>query len=1118
MLKSLAPLIQQIRAIPASEALRRTIRESREVEVNGAVGSLRAILLALLLQDLDRPILWIFESQDAATHFKEDLEHLIPIKQSALFPQSRKSRWGHDDLTVVSQQAEILEALTNREAKVYLASYAALWAPLRKPEAMQSQVLRLGVGKEIAFDRVLQQLSDMGFEREYTAEKPGDMAARGGIIDVYPFSAPHPVRIEFWGNQIESLREFDPASQRSTRQIASVTILPKPNLDADSSTATLLDYLPDDALVVYNDFPAIEKQYSGEQNGRQLGGDLADQFELHSPERWHAFQKRLQPLRILYFSPIKCLEAVPTVHFHARHLPPQNGDVKALIKQFRKNTVEHNGTNYFLCESRGHALRMWELFLDRGLDEHEVRLSGLSLSEGFLLPDQGIFVYTDHQFYGRIRRQKVRRKQWHGLTLRQLKTLSMGDFVVHEDYGIGVFRGLEKIRVRGHERECLLLEYRDGDKLYVPLDRMNRVQKYSGRDGYVPTVSKLGSPEWERVKNRTKSKVRQIAKELVQLYALRKTEKGFAFSPDTTWQKELEASFMYEDTPDQSRAVREVKKDMESDHPMDRLVCGDVGYGKTEVAIRAAFKAVQDGKQVAVLVPTTILAEQHYFTFKERLKKFPVNVDVLSRFRSPKEQKRVVEQLKQGEVDIVIGTHRLLSKDVEFKDLGLLVIDEEQRFGVRHKERLKQLRVNVDVLTLSATPIPRTLQMSLLGVRDMSPIHTPPRDRLPIHTEIMHFDRKRIREAILREVERGGQVFFVHNRVESIYRVAQQLAELVPEVEVAVAHGQMKEKDLEKVMWDFMHRHYHVLVTTMIIESGLDMPNVNTIFINRADRFGLAQLYQLRGRVGRSNVKAYCYLIVPPIQKLTPEAVRRLETIEEYTDLGSGMQIALRDLEIRGAGSLLGAEQSGFIDAMGYDTYMKILEEAIKELKREELPEEEHEDRWLPDECKVDVAADAYLPQKYAAHASDRVDIYRRIAHAREYEQVQFIEDEVKDRFGRLPEEAENLFLLAKARLLGRQVGLSTIRVDDQLMVGYFAEKLYNQNHQHVKEMLARVVHRTRQSVEFAQQKTLVIKIRLDESARPLKQVVNLLKTWLTPDGDTGLGSAKPELVDESSK
>ncbi len=1114
MLKSLAPLIEQIKAIPTSNTLRQAIREQQEVEVLGAVGSLRSILLAMLLQELNRPVLWIFENQDAAAQFKEDLEHLIPIRQSALFPQSRKSRWGQDDLTVISQQAEILEALADRENKVYLASYAALWSPLRRPESMKSQVLRFRVGQEAPFDQVLLQLSEMGFEREYAAEKPGDMAARGGIIDVYPFSAPHPVRIEFWGNQIESLREFDPATQRSTRKISSVTILPRPTLDINEAFATLLDYLPDDVLVVFNDFPAIEKHYSGEQNVNRLGGDLAEAFELHSPDRWHEFQKRLQPHARIYFSPIKCLESIPTVHFHGRHLPPQNGDVKALIRQFRQNITEHNGTNYFLCESRGHALRMWELFTDRGLEAHEVKLSGLSLSEGFLLTDSGIFVYTDHQFYGRIRRQKVRRRQWHGLTLRQLKTLSIGDFVVHEDYGIGVFRGLEKIRVRNHERECLLLEYRDGDKLYVPLDRMNRVQKYSGRDGFVPTVGKLGSPEWERIKNRTKAKVREIAKELVQLYALRKTEKGFAFSPDTTWQKELEASFMYEDTPDQSRAVREVKRDMESEHPMDRLVCGDVGYGKTEVAVRAAFKAVQDGKQVAVLVPTTILAEQHYFTFSERLKKFPVRVEVLSRFRSPKEQKRVVQQLKNGEVDIVIGTHRLLSKDVEFKDLGLLVIDEEQRFGVRHKEKLKQLRVNVDVLTLSATPIPRTLQMSLLGVRDMSLIHTPPRDRLPIHTEIIHFDKKRIREAVLREVERGGQVFFVHNRVESIYRVAQQLAELVPEVDVAVAHGQMKEKDLEKVMWDFMHRHYHVLVSTMIIESGLDMPNVNTIFINRADRFGLAQLYQLRGRVGRSNVKAYCYLIVPPIQKLTPEAIRRLETIEEYSDLGSGMQIALRDLEIRGAGSLLGAEQSGFIDAMGYDTYMKILEEAIKELKREELPEEEEESSFLPQECKVDADVDAYLPQKYAAHAADRVDIYRRIAHAREYDQIQAIEDEVRDRFGRLPEEAENLFLMAKARILGRRAGLSTLRVENQLIVGYFAEKLYNQNHPHVRDMLERVLQRTPQPVEFAQQKTLLFKIKLAEESRPLLQAVELLKRWLESETEQPVAS---ELVDQET-
>ncbi|RMD99256.1 MAG: transcription-repair coupling factor, partial [Calditrichaeota bacterium] len=792
----------------------------------------------------------------------------------------------------------------------------------------------------INFDHFLRQLSEMDFQREPMVEKPGDMAVRGGIVDVFPFAAEQPIRIEFWGNRIESIREFDVNSQRSINILNRVMLYPRPVRQKANLRATLVDYLAPQTLVIFDNPTHIEKAYHGEHKASYYEDLWVEENESGGDGLWQNFQLAFEPFQKLSFSVLKSANASDVIDLNARNLPPQQGDIQRLIREFREHLRENaQSKNYFLCESAGHARRMQELFEDRGVSEHEALISSASLQQGFMLPSEGLYVYTDHQFYGRLRRQKSRKKYYGGLTLRQLKTLSMGDFVVHSDYGIGVFRGLEKIKVRNHERECLVLEYRDGDKLYVPLDKMDRVQKYTGREGIVPVVHKLGSPDWDRLKKRMRSKVRDIARELVQLYALRKTQKGFAFSPDTTWQKELEASFAYEDTPDQLKATLEVKQDMESDQPMDRLICGDVGYGKTEVAVRAAFKAVQDGKQVAILVPTTILAEQHYFTFRDRLERFPVRVDVLSRFRSAREQRRIVAQVKSGEIDIIIGTHRLLSKDVEFKNLGLLIIDEEQRFGVRHKERLKQLRVNVDVLALSATPIPRTLQMSLLNVRDMSQINTAPRDRLPIHTEVMTFNKDFVRQAILREVNRGGQVFFVHNRIESIYRVARQLGDLVPEVDIAVAHGQMKEKDLEKVMMDFMNRQYHVLVTTMIIESGLDMPNVNTMFINRADRFGLAQLYQLRGRVGRSSQKAYCYLLIPPVKHLTPEAIRRLETIEEFTDLGSGMQIALRDLEIRGAGNILGAEQSGYIDAMGYDTYMKILEQAISELRQEKLPE-----------------------------------------------------------------------------------------------------------------------------------------------------------------------------------
>ncbi|MFQ5753263.1 MAG: transcription-repair coupling factor, partial [bacterium] len=658
----------------------------------------------------------------------------------------------------------------------------------------------------------------------------------------------------------------------------------------------------------------------------------------------------------------------------------------------------------FLCDNRNHTTRMEEIFIDEGIMIPNFTVGTLGLHNGFIFPDGNIAVFTDHQFYGRTKRFRLPRKSHQGLSPKQLRYLNIGDYVVHVDFGIGVFRGLKKIEVRGHERECLHIEYKDGDNLYVRIERMDRVHKYSSKDGMKARLNKLGTADWQRLKNRTKKKIKDIAQELIEIYAKRKAQTGLAFAEDTLWQRELEASFPYQDTPDQLKATHEVKKDMESHKPMDRLVCGDVGFGKTEVAVRAAFKAVLSGKQVAMLVPTTILAYQHYHTFVERLQKFPIQVEMLSRFKTRAEQRKIIERLKGGQIDIVIGTHRILSNDISFKELGLLIIDEEQRFGVRHKERLKKLRTIIDVLTLTATPIPRTLYLSLMGARDITNINTPPRNRLPIVTEILPFNKPYIRDVILRELDRGGQVFFVHNRVRSIDRIATMLSALMPEANVAVAHGQMDEKALEQVMIEFMNKKHQILVSTMIIESGLDMPNVNTIIVNRADKLGLAQLYQLRGRVGRSHHRAYAYLLIPPIESLTEEALKRLRAIEEFSDIGSGSQLAMRDLEIRGAGNLLGAEQSGFIDALGFDLYNKILDEAVKELKMEQDPQKTS----LPEfETQVEIDSDAYLPDRYIQSGSERVDIYRRLTECKTLEQMDDLRLEIVDRFGRLPEPVE---------------------------------------------------------------------------------------------------------------
>ncbi|HVP35644.1 MAG TPA: transcription-repair coupling factor, partial [Terriglobales bacterium] len=661
---------------------------------------------------------------------------------------------------------------------------------------------------------------------------------------------------------------------------------------------------------------------------------------------------------------------------------------------------------YITCENSGQRDRLEEL-LEK--DARKVTFLLLNLSSGFVFPELRLTLLPEHQLFRRYFRRRRKRKFQEGMPISAYTSLSAGDFVVHIDFGIGRYAGLETLSIDEKKRDCLLLIYKDGDKLYVPVEEFNRIQKYIGKDGE-PTLSKLGSPSWEKTKEKTKEVLKEMAEELIQLYAERKAKPGYAFTSDTTWQKELESSFIYEETPDQIEAIEAIKKDMEKPVPMDRLVCGDVGYGKTEVALRAAFKCVMDGKQVAVLVPTTILAQQHHTTFTERLKDYPVKVEVLSRFKSPKEQKQIIESAEKGKVDILIGTHRLLQKDIQLKDLGLLIIDEEQRFGVAHKEKLKRFKKSVDVLTLTATPIPRTLQLSLLGARDMSIINTPPKDRLPIQTSISRFDKELISEAILREADRGGQVYFVHNRIESINSIYNLLRKLLPELRITVAHGQMEEKVLEKIMLQFLEGKYDCLLCTNIIESGLDLPNVNTILINRADRFGLAELYQLKGRVGRSNRKAYAYLLVPDFGDLAPEARKRLSAIQQYTQLGSGFYLALRDLEIRGAGNILGPQQHGFIEEIGFDLYCRLLEEAVKEIKGEEVKK--------VNQTKLEIDLDLFIPPQYIEDSQQRMEIYKKLSDIKKKEELADLKAELLDRFGPLPEEAQNLLEISEVKLL----------------------------------------------------------------------------------------------------
>jgi transcription-repair coupling factor (superfamily II helicase) len=749
---------------------------------------------------------------------------------------------------------------------------------------------------------------------------------------------------------------------------------------------------------------------------------------------------------------------------------------------------------WIVCEDENHKERLSDFLQLNEEPAENINLVLGPIKRGFSLPAAQLSVYTENDLFGKVYRKPKRGRFKEGIPIRALSALNPGDFIVHVDYGIGKYVGLEKIKVRDIERECLALVYSEGDKLYVPLDKMERVQKFRGRDGINPILCKLGGTQWEKLKSRTKESVKAIAKDLITLYSARQALPGYAFSLDTAWQKEIELGFAFEETPDQTKAIEEVKEDMEKSRPMDRLVCGDVGFGKTEVAVRAAFKCVSDGKQVAVLVPTTILAQQHFRTFGERLSQFPVVIEMLSRFRSLKEQKQIIEKTKRGEIDILIGTHRIFSKDVGFKDLGLLVIDEEQRFGVKHKETLKAYRKTVDVLTLTATPIPRTLYFSLMGIRDMSLINTPPKDRRPILTEVIPFSEEVIEDAIRHELARGGQVFFVHNRIKSIHSIAAMIQRLVPGIQLAVAHGQLDEHDLERVMLDFDAGKYDCLVSTTIIESGLDLPNVNTLLINRADHMGLAQLYQLRGRVGRSDHQAYAYLFTPPFQLLNEVAVKKLRTIEEFTELGSGFQIAQRDLEIRGAGNLLGIAQSGNMDALGYDLYIKLVEEAVQELKLEE--EGIGKSQTAAMDCQIEVGINAYLPKNYVEDESIRVNLYRRLASVRGPEEIEHFERELKDRFGAIPDEAMHLLEASRLRLMGQKLGFKKIILEGSRMKLFFNEQWVNQfpTQEQLSEQIRVILKKVSMPVHFLQKGGFGLSLNL-YSENVLAEAKNMLQS-----------------------
>ncbi|MFZ5516281.1 MAG: transcription-repair coupling factor [Candidatus Zhuqueibacterota bacterium] len=1099
-----------------NRALERIQSESH-LEIKGLAGSLKSFFLVLVHEQTRSPIVFITGESEQEEVVRDDLEVLFQNNSIVHMPKLSdvvSNSMGPDSIKK-GQLLFSLEQLIEGMPKIVIIPARNLLRKFPSPKWIKQQRLVFQVGQDYDFDELKENLIDLGFNRESQVEDCGEMSIRGGIVDVYPFSSEYPYRIEFFGNTIESIRIFDPSTQRSIDKIINLTVYPQ--LSEDHSSSDVIPFVPlteyfkagylfflDEPELIkreFEDFTAHQSVLQKKKADTEEGADI-----VNSIVTWEQFAGKLHNYKTIENNSFAGGKEKECIDFQSTPQEPLKGNIKMLKQQLnihmqKKEMSDQTGNAiYFLCGSADQVERISDIFEEEQVTLSNINIKELGINQGFVFKDVNLAIFTDNQFYGRLLRGKIRKRSLKGLTLKQLSSLVHGDYVVHVDHGIGQYVGLKKISVQKNERECLSVTYRDGDILYVPLERMNRIQKYSAKEGVVPVLSKLGSKDWDRLKGKTKKHIKETANELIALYAKRKAQQGFKFSKDTLWQKELEASFEYEDTPDQTRATEEVKVDMENSSPMDRLVCGDVGYGKTEVALRAAFKAVENGKQVAVLVPTTILALQHYTSFKERLKNYPVKIEMMSRFRTNSEQKIIVEWMKQGKVDIVIGTHRLLSNDILFKNLGLLIIDEEHRFGVRNKEKMKQQQVNVDVLSMSATPIPRTLNMAMLGIRDMSLITTPPRNRRPIHTEIIQFDKAVIRSAILKEVERGGQVFFVHNRVQSIDAVADMVRRLVPEVSVAVAHGQMDELQLEKVMWNFAAEKYQCLVSTMIIESGLDIPNVNTMIINRADRFGLSQLYQLRGRVGRSNQLAFAYLLVPPLHYLKKDALKRLRTIEEFTELGAGLNIAMRDLEIRGAGNILGSEQSGHIVALGYELYSKIISEAVEELKLE------REGKPAPsvaevEETRIDFNYDAYIPDSFIEQSEIKVNIYRRLAGEIKLEGVQEIRAELIDRFGKLPDPVVFLLYFIDLKILGNLIGFKSIKISKKAMTGFFLDSVTAPDRRELMEnKICSIMVKSEGDFHFFQNGKNELGIHVDvpeDGTNPVAYSINFLKRLL---------------------
>lgn len=1030
------------------------LENSQSISVKGFAGSAPSVFVAELFLLQKKPVLFLLNDKEEGLYATSELEELLGKENVLYFPPSHLEPYQIEKVQNANLvlRTEVLNRLNSEtQPKVIVAPFAALSEIVLKKEDFKAISHHIKVGDTLDFDFVDELLTHYQFHQTDFVSEPGEFSVRGGIVDVFSYSNEEPYRITFFGSEVESIKTFDIETQLSKQKIDEFQLVSNMNFTVSGSKVPFFDLLNNDSIIVARNAFLGEKKIrdfyeKAEENFLKLSRELKHQTpqELFISEE--ILHQNLQKFKFVDFT-AQTLSGLnlKTVQLSQTAQPSFHKNFELLAEDL--NDKRKEGYETWISFSSEKQKERLESILEEISTQTDFRSFKSELHEGFVDSQLKISVYTDHQIFDRYQRFQAKNTfaKSEQLTLKDLMSLKIGDYITHIDHGIGKFMGLVKVNNDGKVQECFKLVYKNQDLLYVSIHSLHKISKYNGPEGREIVLSKLGSPAWKSLKQKTKAKVKQIAFDLIKLYSQRKSAKGFAFTPDSYLQNELEASFIYEDTPDQEKATIDVKKDMEAPTVMDRLVCGDVGFGKTEVAIRAAFKAATDGKQVAVLVPTTILAFQHYRSFKERLKDFPVNISYLNRFRSAKQKSETKEGLKNGKIDIVIGTHQLVGKDIQFKDLGLLIIDEEHKFGVNVKDKLKTLKNNIDTLTLTATPIPRTLQFSLMAARDLSVIKTPPPNRQPVDTQVIGFNEEIIRDAVAYELQRDGQVYFINNRIENLKDIAGLIQRLVPDARVITGHGQMEGKQLEQNVLDFMEGKYDVLVSTTIVESGVDVPNANTIFINDAQKFGMADLHQMRGRVGRSNRKAFCYLITPPYDMMTSDARKRLEAIEQFSDLGSGFQIAMKDLEIRGAGDLLGAEQSGFINEMGFETYQKIMQEALEELQNDEefenLFDNEEERKKLITTTKdvnIDTDMELMLPDSYVQSTEERLTLYQKLAEIPNQNELQRFENELTDRFGKLPKEAKNLLKSVELKWLAAEIGFEKIVVKNGIFLGYF--------------------------------------------------------------------------------